>query len=60
MCDAKVDEEGSHLSTTVTSCVYSYSYRTFVAAFLVGGPSRKPKRTEVPSKIVIRICQKMA
>jgi hypothetical protein len=32
----------------------------FAAVFLVGGVKSKPKGTEVPSKIVIRQCQKMA
>ena len=32
----------------------------FAGAFFVGGVKSKPNRTEVPSKIVIRQCQKMA
>ena len=60
MCYANVDGQGFHLSTTIASCLSSGSYVDFAAVFFVGGVKSNPKGTEVPSKIVIRQCQKMA
>jgi hypothetical protein len=48
------------MSTTYASYLSSRSYGNYVALLFVGGVKNKPNRTEVPSKIVIRQCQKMA